>query len=135
MKSKTPELKTPVKFKKYRTINKVLSALMEIPEKDVKDFNVVHRDGEVSNKEFNEAIKEYGIWGFIDDEGVAHCWMRGDIGVEQVMTFIAHETGHMNGRKYKNEDKEEAKAFLFQQVATYAYQEAVRLIEKKKPKK
>jgi len=121
-------MNTPKKFKRHKTIEKLMACLLEISEKDVGDFSVGYKGGEVSNKEFIKSITAQGIWGFVDDKGTVHYWMKDNVSFETVLMFIAHETGHLNGRQFKVQELEEAKAHQFDQVAVYAFKKAKELM-------
>jgi hypothetical protein len=120
-------MEIPDKFKRYKNIEKLMGSLLNIPATEVGEFNVGYDGGEISNKEFIQSIKKQKIWGFVDDKGVIHYWMDDKAPIKTIISFIAHETGHMNGKKYKDQNKEENKAHLFEQVACYAYEKALKM--------
>jgi hypothetical protein len=123
-------LKIPKKFKRYRNIEKLMASLLEMPESQTGDYSIGYDGGELTSKEWVNTIKEQGIWGFIDNKKVIHFWMDKNCPFELLLTFIAHETGHLNGRQYKNQDREEKKAHEFDQVAVYAYGQALEFNKK-----
>jgi len=58
--------------------------------------------------------------------------VRDNLPIEELISFIAHETGHLNGKMYKTVLQDEKKAALFEDVALYAYQTAVKMLKKEK---
>ncbi|MBE3085041.1 MAG: hypothetical protein IMZ64_02350 [Bacteroidetes bacterium] len=117
----------PKKFIRYYSIEKLMASLLQIPESKAGDYSVGYDGGELSNVDFKKAIEHQGVWGFIDDKKVVHYWMKKSAPLDTLITFIAHETGHLNGRTYKNQRKEEEKAHSYDQIALYAYQEALKM--------
>jgi len=112
------------KFQRHKTIENLLASLLEIPEKEVSEYNVGGGGEELTNKVFIKCIKHQGIWGFVDKKRTVHYWMKKGVPFENVIMFVAHETGHLNGRQFKNLGLEEAKAHQFDQIAAYAYKKA-----------
>lgn len=122
-------MNTPKRFKRHKTVEKLMASLLEIPEKDVGEFSVGYDGGEISRKDFIKSVTKTGIWGFVNKKGVVHYWMKDDAPFEALLMFIAHETGHLNGRQFKVTALEEAKAHQFEQIAVYAYRKARSLIK------
>ena len=104
-----------------------MASLLQIPESKAGDYSVGYDGGELSNVDFKKALEYQGVWGFVDDKKVVHFWMKESTPLDTLITFIAHETGHLNGHIYKDQRKEEEKAHLYDQVALYAYQEALKI--------
>lgn len=123
-------MNTPKRYKRHKTVEKLMASLLEIPEKDVGEFSIGYDGGEISHKEFVKSVTKTGIWGFVDKKEGVHYWMREDVPFEALIMFIAHETGHLNGRQFKVTALEEAKAHQFEQVAVYAYKKARSLMIK-----
>ena len=118
----------PKKFKRHKTIAKLMACLLEVPEKEAGEIGMEYNGGKLSPIIFAQSITKMGIWGFVDNKNIVHYWMKDDATFEMVLTFLAHETGHLNGRQYKDEGLEEEKAHLFDQVALYAFKKAQELI-------
>jgi hypothetical protein len=125
-------MNTPKRFKRHKTLDNLIACLLEIPETDVGNFGVGYKGGEISHKEFVTSITKMGIWGFIDKKSTVHYWMSDKVSFETVLSFVAHETWHFNGRRFVNLDLEEAKAGQFDQVALYVYIKAKELARKLK---
>lgn len=121
-------IKTPKKFKRYHSIEKLMASLLQIPKnEDMGDYSVGYDGGVLSHDEWVNTIKLQKVWGFVDDNKTVHFWMDEQCPLETLLRFIAHETGHLNGKQYKNIDKDEEKAYEFDQVALYAYKRALKL--------
>jgi hypothetical protein len=121
-------MNTPKKFKRYPTIEKLMAEFFNVPESEIKDYRIGYDGGELSNKEWLKCIKHQRIWGFLDKKKTTvHYWMDDKAPFEILLTFIAHETGHLNGHHYQDDDKEEKKARLYDQVALYAYRVALKI--------
>jgi hypothetical protein len=98
-----------------------------IKESELSDYNLVHNEGEMIGPDWIQAMKDQKIYGFVDKDNVIHYWAEEDVTMDMLVCFIAHETGHLNGRKYQDLEKEEEKAHSYDQVAQYAYQEALKM--------
>ena len=121
-------MNTPKKFKRYPTIEEVVSNFLGEPVTDISDYTVgSHTGEEVTGENFLQSIKKQGVWGFIDTDTVVHYWMDDCVSFGTFVSFIAHETGHLNGRIYKDQGKDEEKAHLFEQVALYAFKQASKM--------
>jgi hypothetical protein len=118
---------TPKRFKRYKTVEKLMANFFGVLLQDLGDFSMGHDNGEVQKDEFIESVRMMGIWGYVDDKRIVHFWMDNNVPFETFLMFIAHETGHLNGHKYKDGNKEEEKAHLFDQVALYAFRQASRM--------
>jgi hypothetical protein len=118
---------TPKKFKRYKTVEKLMSNFFNVSEKDLGNFSVGHDEGEIPKVDFIKGIKMMGIWGYVEKKSIVHYWMANNVPFETLLMFIAHETGHLNGRAYKDPDKEEQKAHIFDQVALYAFKQASKI--------
>jgi len=124
-------IKIPKKFKRYPTLENLMAkGFFGIKESELMGYDLVHNEGEMKGPEWLEAMRSQKIYGFVDKKETVHYWAEDDVSLEMLITFIAHETGHLNGRKYLDEDKEEAKAHSYDQVAVYAYEEALKLKSK-----
>ena len=124
------DIEKPEKFKKYKKVDDLLRVITEGLPVD-GGLSVGYSDGEVTLKEFKRNLDRQGIWGFVDEKGIVHYWMKEGVAFDTVLAFIAHETGHLNGKKYKYNEKEENKATTFDGVAVYAYRMANKLLKRK----
>lgn len=123
-------LKAPKKYKRYNSIEKLMASLLLIPKnEEIGDYSVGYDGGELNSKEWVKTLKLQKVWGFVDGKSTVHFWMDENCPFETLLSFIAHETGHLNGRQYKSLDKEEMKAHEFDQVAVYAYKRALKLLK------
>ena len=127
----------PKEIKRYKSLDALMAAFFGCKEKNVSEYDI-GGSGEdpkdnyiLKYSDFKECVELQGIWGYIQNE-VMHVWFKPDIPVETLITFIAHEAGHLNGHQYKNQSKEEKKAAVFEDVATYAYKNAIRILNKGK---
>jgi uncharacterized protein YjaZ len=126
----------PDNIKKYKSLDALMSTFFECAEDKVSEFEIggsiePGKPYNISYADFKENVEQQGIWGYIQNKTM-HVWFKPDVAMEELITFIAHEAGHLNGRQYKNGDKEESKAELFEDVATYAYLNAVKILNEEK---
>lgn len=123
-------IKTPQRYKRYLSIEKLMASLLLIPKnEDVGEYSVGYDGGELNSKEWVKTLELQKVWGFVDDKNTVHFWMDEKCPFETLLSFIAHETGHLNGRQYKDLTKEETKAREFDQVAVYAYKRAMKILK------
>jgi uncharacterized protein YjaZ len=124
----------PKKIKRYKTLDKLMAFFFGCKESQVSEFSLGGTNEEsnknyvLTYKKFKENAEIQGIWGFIKEDKVMHVWFKENIPIEDLVIFIAHEAGHLNGRQYKDIMKEEKKAKLFEEVAIYAYKNALKIL-------
>lgn len=118
------EIKKFKRIQRYKSIEGLVAALLGLPVKKVTEYELCYKNGEgvgsLSFAEYKKSIQHMGIWGFVDQKQVLRYWMRDDVPKDMVLRFMSHELGHINGRKYKNDDKEEQKATEFEEVTMLA---------------
>lgn len=126
------EINTPKKFKRYTSLNVLLKNLFAIPIKDIENSSIGTDKGEIPFSIFKKNVEQQGIWGYVDRKTNVVCfWMNDTVTFEMLLTFIAHETGHLNGRVYKDVLKEEKKACMYDSVTSFAYTKALELYNEK----
>lgn len=110
----------------HRTLNSIVKAY---PRKNFYFYNEsgVYR---VSKIGFICKLYKMGYWGFVKDRQIMHIWFSDDTSFEKLAMLLAHERAHMIEPWLEDED-EEAKALLFEDVTNFAVSIAKLL---KKPK-
>lgn len=126
----------PKKIKRYKTLEDLMAVFFGCKKSKVPEYELggTGMDSKVSctvtYKEFKDAMEYQGIWGFIQQKTkIMHVWFKPDILIEDLVSFIAHEAGHINGHQYKDVDKEESKAMTFEAVSAYAYKNALKILK------
>lgn len=119
-----------IKFKKHKTIQSLLKQYYNFEKaedfslKDIGEIGLC--DG--AGKEFTITIqdeidnwKQIGYWGFADSNTrTVHYWVTPTIDKSELLFFFAHEIGHLSGKQYKNELREEMRADSYAFAATLA---------------
>lgn len=119
-------MKKPEKVVRYERMNNLLAKLFGCSPREVDDFRIGLGDGsEISVSATKRSAEKHGVWGFTDN-GVIRYWAKSDCHFNKIFEFLAHEIGHLNGRQYKDFEKEESKAVEFQEVAMCAYRSTAR---------
>jgi hypothetical protein len=83
-------------------------------------------DGTEDSMSFSEAcehIKESGLWGYVNvRDNTVHIWIdRDTVEIETVLSFFAHELGHLQRPTKRDFMKEEMKAEQYSDIARAAY--------------
>lgn len=114
--------------KRYRTINACLAAFFDCKVKDLDalEGNFVTRTAEGKNVSVpvQKAIKIYRkvrVWGWVESKEFIHYFVRKSATMLDLVTFFAHEVGHMQ-RPWHRSLKEEQKAEKYAKVAGAALQ-------------
>lgn len=74
------------------------------------------------------SINEMKCWGFCDNKQSIHVWYQKDVEFRELVKLLAHERGHMEA-PYYNDNREEIKAGLYQDVTVFAMDVATKLLE------
>jgi uncharacterized protein YjaZ len=118
----------PKKIKKYDSLDTLMASFFGCKEANVAEYEIGGSNYMITYSEFKKSVEDQGIWGYVKDKTI-HVWFKSNISIEALVTFLAHETGHLNGKQYKDVDKDENKAVLFEQVAAYAFSKALKILE------
>lgn len=120
-------------IKKYEKIADIFASSIEADEleEDLSNYYIegVDVDNElhtIAYEQWEEGIKEQGIWGFVDGDNVIHYWVGKELTTEELIHFFAHEIGHNTGKQHKDFLKEELRAESYALVAKLAYQMAIK---------
>jgi len=119
-------------LKKYNSIDEIILACWKnednsITLEDLKDSTIGGLDSNENEHEFSyedqkEGIEKQGIWGWIGDDKVIHCWIGKELSMEELIHFFAHEIGHQTGIKDDDAFQEEMRAEGYGHTATTAYE-------------
>jgi hypothetical protein len=96
-----------------------------IKSNDVISFNNIKQ----TYKEIEDSIRAQKIWGFVRDE-IIHYWASNSVSAKSLTLFIAHETGHLNGKHYADFRKEEDKAETYEDITQYSIEIAKKIKKK-----
>lgn len=134
-------MKKDFSVKEYSSINEVFLSSFEIDceslsTKDLQELKAGCLDSDnneidISFEKFKESIEEQGIWGWVDENKVIHCWVGKNLPLEDLIHFFAHEIGHRTGKPNKDFLKEELRAEEFGNVSVLSYKFAKQLKSKK----
>jgi hypothetical protein len=129
----------PKSIKRYKSLDALIGSFFGCKIKNLSEYTLGCQDtdsGEtvqVSYDDFKSSIEETGSWGYCNlNDKTIKVWHKEDSSLESLISFIAHEVGHLNGKQYKNVLKDEIKAVNYEDVAVYAYRVASKMVKKGK---
>lgn len=124
-----------VNIKRYDTFKECFMEFLGVDESELPNTYWMGNDGEkdyeVPALEVLETPTAWcdECWGFARfDENTMHIWVGDNAKMEDVIGLIAHELAHLERPKYKNAQKEEAKAGRAGINAQFAYYNARNLL-------
>lgn len=80
-----------------------------------------------------EAIRDQGVWGFMDSaDHRIHAWRGDGASQELIIHMLAHEIGHATGEGNLDPIQEEMRAEQFGRVARLAYQMMTESVDSKR---
>ena len=114
----------------YETPEKALMAMFEVNNpKDVANMGGVDEHGnevEYSLAQAVDGIIRTGVWGFCKpSDNTVHAWIGTGAKVMDVVSFLAHEMGHLQPPSHEDDMEEEQKAIWYEVVGRKAFETAI----------
>jgi hypothetical protein len=122
-----------IEIKQYKTINGCLAAFFRCKVKDLdkqhgvwdyKDSQGVYHS--TTNKKKIKELRKGDYWGWAEGKTKVHFWVGKKVSVNDMINLFSHELGHCM-RPFHRCLKEEQKAAKYADVATTAYELAMRI--------
>ena len=112
----------------YPTVESVLKESWGGEDITDSTFGFMNPDGSETDQEMDvdelcRNIKRCGIWGCVNNDGTIHMWIDKDVATkEDILSFFAHEIGHLHKPAKKDFLEEEMKAERYSDITKCAYQ-------------
>jgi len=122
-----------IEVEQYQTINGCLAAFFMCKVKDLDkqpgvwefmDSKGVYHS--TTNVKKIKELRKGNYWGWADRKKKVHFWVGKKVSVKEMIDLFAHEFGHC-ARPFHRSLKEEQKAAKYADVATTAYELAMRI--------
>ena len=97
----------------------------------IEGFDGDGKEYSLTMDEFIENTKMFGCWGFCDNKKNIHVWYSDNVGLGELISFFAHEMGHINEPHHESEQEEEMKADKYAETAVFAYDISTALLNEK----
>ncbi len=110
----------------YNTIESLIEFMYKMPIEEIKEceHGGVDQNGEEVEYGYDDmidGIKEQGCYGCATEDNEIHVWIDKCTLPETIISFLAHERGHLIEPENEDPIEEEVRAEMFSVCAEFAY--------------